>query len=84
MNATSTTTVDGNARGVPWARRNRQTRRRGLAGAILGALADWGQQLGAHTAYLQVEEDNPNAQRLYARTGFETVYGYHYRSLHHG
>ena len=50
----------------------------------LGALAGWGEKLGAQTAYLQVEEDNPNALRLYARAGFQTVYDYHYRSLSHG
>ena len=55
-------------------------RGRGLASAILHALASWGQELGAQTAYLQVEKDNPTAQRLYARAGFQTVYRYHYRS----
>ena len=54
-------------------------RGRGLASAVLHALASWGLELDAQTAYLQVEEDN-SALRLYARAGFQTVYGYHYRS----
>ena len=55
-------------------------RQHGLASAILHALTRWGQELGAETAYLQVEEDNPVAQRVYARAGFRTAYAYHYRS----
>jgi ribosomal protein S18 acetylase RimI-like enzyme len=35
---------------------------------------------GAHEAYLQVGSDNFEAQRVYARLGFQFAYRYHYRS----
>jgi ribosomal protein S18 acetylase RimI-like enzyme len=54
-------------------------RRRGLATALLHALAAWGQKCGASRAYLQVMQDNAPAQALYERVGFRTLYGYHYR-----
>ena len=62
-------------------RTQESARRGGYASAVLGGLASWGASLGARVAYLQVEADNPGAQRLYAKAGFRTVYGYHYRSL---
>ncbi|MDP9843883.1 GNAT family N-acetyltransferase [Streptosporangium lutulentum] len=55
-------------------------RGRGTAGGVLAALAGWA---GAHEAdrmYLQVEHDNLPALRLYERTGFSEVCGYHYRT----
>lgn len=55
-------------------------RGKGAARSVLVALADW---VGAHEAdrmYLQVECDNIPALRLYERTGFEEVCGYHYRT----
>ena len=55
-------------------------RGRGLAGAVLHSLVSWGRKTGARTAYLQVEKDNPAAQRVYARAGFQSAYDYHYRS----
>jgi ribosomal protein S18 acetylase RimI-like enzyme len=45
-----------------------------------GLDADWA---GAHEAdrmYLQVERDNVPALRLYERTGFSELCGYHYRT----
>jgi N-acetylglutamate synthase len=54
-------------------------RRRGLGRAILGRLLDWARNMGAKTAYLQVEESNLAAGELYATAGFEPLYGYHYR-----
>jgi ribosomal protein S18 acetylase RimI-like enzyme len=54
-------------------------RRRGIATAILHQLAQWGQTQGAANIYLQVEQDNPTAQRLYENMGFKTLYTYHYR-----
>jgi ribosomal protein S18 acetylase RimI-like enzyme len=54
-------------------------RRRGVATAVLHYLAHWGQTEGALHIYLQVEQDNVNAQRLYESVGFRTFYAYHYR-----
>ena len=54
-------------------------RRRGAAGAILRTLAIWGQLYDAQQAYLQVMQNNPPAQQLYAKAGFATAYHYHYR-----
>lgn len=56
-----------------------EARRRGAASTLLGALCRWGERRGAKYAYLQVERDNVPAMKLYARYGFEEVYGYHYR-----
>jgi N-acetylglutamate synthase len=55
-------------------------RGKGTARSVLAALADWA---GAHQAdhlYLQVECDNIPALRLYQRTGFGELCGYHYRT----
>ncbi|WP_449334207.1 GNAT family N-acetyltransferase [Streptomyces chattanoogensis] len=57
-----------------------RARGKGAAREVLAALADWA---GAHDAdhmYLQVERDNMPALRLYERTGFSEVCGYHYRT----
>jgi GNAT superfamily N-acetyltransferase len=54
-------------------------RRRGVATAVLQALAGWGQSQGAEQAYLQVMENNKQALSLYGRAGFTTQYQYHYR-----
>ena len=57
-----------------------QARGKGAARNVLAALADWA---GAHEAdrmYLQVERDNIPALRLYERTGFSEICGYHYRT----
>jgi N-acetylglutamate synthase len=55
-------------------------RRRGVARAVLGALADWSRERGADRVYLQVERDNVPAQALYASMGFKRSHGYHFRS----
>jgi GNAT superfamily N-acetyltransferase len=51
-------------------------RRRGLAQEILGRLARWGAEVGAHTAYLQVESTNAAAIALYGKLGFRTHHRY--------
>lgn len=56
-------------------------RGQGLGTAVMAAMVDWGRGRGAGGFYLQVEDDNPGARRLYERMGFRTRYGYHYRSL---
>jgi N-acetylglutamate synthase len=45
-------------------------RRRGLAGAVVGALLGWAAERGATAAYLQVVSDNEAALALYERLGF--------------
>jgi N-acetylglutamate synthase len=54
-------------------------RRRGIARAVLGALARWSREQGAQSVYLQVECDNAAAQALYASAGFTRSHGYHFR-----
>jgi ribosomal protein S18 acetylase RimI-like enzyme len=54
-------------------------RRRGAAGATLGALASAALQNGVEQLYLQVERDNGAALTLYRGFGLEEAYGYHYR-----
>lgn len=54
-------------------------RRRGIASALLGALAREARSRGARAAYLQVLIDNAPAQALYARHGFRRSHGYRTR-----
>ncbi|MFI0722387.1 GNAT family N-acetyltransferase [Streptomyces sp. NPDC021224] len=56
-----------------------EMRRRGLATAVMGALARQAADEGATAAYLQVEADNDAARRLYDGLGFTDHHGYHYR-----
>lgn len=56
-------------------------RRRGLCAALIRALAAFAVDRNGIGLYLQVEEDNPDARRLYENLGFRGVYGYHYRTL---
>ncbi|MGW3686818.1 GNAT family N-acetyltransferase [Streptomyces sp. NPDC005125] len=53
-------------------------RRRGLATAVMSALARQALDEGASAAWLQVEEDNEGARALYDRMGFETHHLYHH------
>lgn len=54
-------------------------RRRGLATAVMAALARAALGEGASAAYLQVEPGNHAARALYARLGFTDHHHYHYR-----
>lgn len=56
-------------------------RGRGLGSAIIRALAGFTVERNGIGLYLQVENDNPDARRLYEKLGFRDVYGYHYRTL---
>jgi RimJ/RimL family protein N-acetyltransferase len=49
----------------------------GAAGQVLAALARWAD---VDRMYLQVEQDNVAARRLYQRAGFAELVSYHYRS----
>lgn len=54
--------------------------RRGHARAIVASLLREAWELGARFAYLQVQQDNIAARRLYAGFGFEEKYLYWYRA----
>lgn len=54
-------------------------RRRGLATAVMYAGADWASRQGVEQLYLQVEDGNGPARRLYATAGFTRSHTYHYR-----
>jgi N-acetylglutamate synthase len=54
-------------------------RRRGLASALIAALAALARDQGMSGLYLQVENDNVPALSLYYRAGFTGHHGYHYR-----
>ena len=54
-------------------------RGRGHGKRVLGAIAAWALAQGASNLYLQVDEANATARRLYARAGFRDGYRYlHY------
>jgi len=54
-------------------------RRRGLATAVMDALATWGRAQRARSCLLQVVESNAPALALYAGLGFTEHHRYHYR-----
>lgn len=56
-------------------------RRCGVGWSISCALAMWGEENNAETAFLQVEADNRPALALYETMGFKTLYTYWYRIL---
>ncbi|EFF92907.1 acetyltransferase [Streptomyces sp. e14] len=53
-------------------------RRRGLATAVMAALAGRALEEGASAGWLQVESDNTGARELYARLGFAPHHAYHH------
>ena len=53
----------------------------GLGRRVVTSLMAWGREQGAHTAYLQVREDNEVARALYLSLGFETAYRYTHRVM---
>jgi N-acetylglutamate synthase len=56
-----------------------RARRRGVARLILSAIARWADAHGAPRLYLQVEQSNETALRLYGGTGYTQFATYHYR-----
>jgi ribosomal protein S18 acetylase RimI-like enzyme len=55
-----------------------ERRGRGHGTRLAEGLLGWGVARGARRAYLQVEEGNEAARRLYRRLGFEDAYAYAY------
>ena len=58
-------------------------RGRGVATALVQALIAWAREQRASHAFLQVNDDNDPALRVYRRFGFATIYTYHYRARAH-
>ena len=54
-------------------------RQRGIGSAILVSGAGWALQHGISRLYLQVEQANQPARRMYGALGFGHAYSYHYR-----
>ena len=59
-------------------------RQQGYASEIVSSLLRWARRGGARFAYLQVEESNGSAIKLYSKMGFATFYSYWYRVGKHG
>lgn len=53
----------------------------GLGRRLVSGLMNWGRGAGAHTAYLQVREENAVAVSLYDSLGFTNAYRYSHRVL---
>ena len=53
----------------------------GLGRRIVMSLMAWGRERGAHSAYLQVREDNAVARALYELIGFSPAYRYAHRVM---
>ncbi|MBO4141140.1 GNAT family N-acetyltransferase [Micromonospora tulbaghiae] len=71
-----TVTGEGRWLGVSLLETVPQARRRGLAVAVVRALAGWGADEGATHAFLQVEQSNTGAVALYRGLGFTTHHTY--------
>lgn len=56
-------------------------RRQGQAASVIRALVESARDQGARHVWLQVLADNHGARALYARLGFRSAAGYHYRRL---
>ncbi|MFF9895363.1 GNAT family N-acetyltransferase [Streptomyces longispororuber] len=75
--------VDGRWAGFMAVEVDPDARRRGLATAVMAALARRALDEGASAAWLQVEEDNDAARALYTGMGFSVHHRYHhYREPH--
>ncbi|WP_339131273.1 GNAT family N-acetyltransferase [Streptomyces sp. f51] len=70
--------VDGRWAGFAAVEVDPGLRRRGLATAVMAALAARALEEGASAAWLQVETDNTGARELYARMGFAPHHAYHH------
>lgn len=70
--------VDGRWAGFAAVEVDPEQRRRGLATAVMAALARQALDEGASAAWLQVENDNAGARALYAALGFTAHHAYHH------
>ncbi|GGL77858.1 N-acetyltransferase [Streptomyces fumigatiscleroticus] len=70
--------VDGRWAGFAAVEVDPALRRRGLASAVLAALARQALDEGASAAWLQVETDNTGARALYTGMGFTAHHAYHH------
>ncbi|MER6625915.1 GNAT family N-acetyltransferase [Streptomyces sp. NPDC000931] len=70
--------VDGRWAGFAAVEVDPAQRRRGLATAVMAALARRALDEGASAAWLQVEDDNAGARALYDRMGFAAHHAYHH------
>jgi len=73
------TVADGGWTGVFNMATTPGARRRGVARLVLSAIARWADAHDAPRLYLQVEQSNDAARRLYEATGFSHLATYHYR-----
>ncbi len=64
--------VDGDWLGIYGLTVERAHRRRGLASDVLAELLEWGAEVGALTAWLHVETDNPAGMAFWESLGFAT------------
>lgn len=70
--------VDGRWAGFAAVEVDPAQRRRGLATAVMAALARRALDEGASAAWLQVEEDNAGARAMYRHLGFAAHHAYHH------
>lgn len=70
--------VDGRWAGFAAVEVAPELRRRGLAGAVMAALAGRALDEGASAGWLQVESDNAGARALYSGMGFAAHHAYHH------
>lgn len=71
--------ADGDFAGLFTMRTQPAHRQQGMARSIARRRIDWARLQGTALLYLQVENDNAPALRLYGELGFERLYGYDYR-----
>ncbi|WP_232464651.1 GNAT family N-acetyltransferase [Bordetella genomosp. 8] len=81
--ATGMAVIDGELAGIFDVVVDEESRRRGYARQIMHRLFDVARDAGAARAYLQVEQGNAAARRLYASLGFSDRYTYWYRTHQH-
>ncbi|HLX25061.1 MAG TPA: GNAT family N-acetyltransferase [Usitatibacter sp.] len=77
--ATGLTIIEGDCAGLFDIITHEDSRRQGHARTVVSSLLRLAHEQGARHAYLQVQQDNESARRLYAQFGFREKYLYWYR-----